>query len=127
MVAEGRARSVGRAGAGLAAGVLTTTISANGPPLALWLDAEGVRGREMRDTLQVLFAGFNLAGVGGARRSHELPASHTVAMTALLLPGLVAGLIAGAGGAAAVAGHGAPAGARGDLRDRRRERLAGLL
>ena len=94
VVAKGRRRSVVRAGAGLGSGVLTTTISANGPPLALWLDAEGARGREMRDTLQVLFAGFNLAGVV-ALAVHELPASHTLAMTALLLPGLVAGLIAG--------------------------------
>jgi uncharacterized membrane protein YfcA len=94
VVAEGPRRSVVRAGAGLMAGLLTTTISSNGPPLALWLDAEGVRGREMRDTLQVLFAALNLAGVV-ALAFHELPDADTAALTALLLPGLVLGLIAG--------------------------------
>ena len=94
VIADGPRRWVVRAVAGLTAGVLTTTISSNGPPLALWLDAEGVRGREMRDTLQVLFAGFNLAGVG-ALAFHELPRASTAAVGALLLPGLVAGLIAG--------------------------------
>jgi hypothetical protein len=94
VVTDPRRRSVIRAGAGLGAGLLTTTISANGPPLALWLDAEGTHGRELRDTLQVLFAGFNLAGIA-ALAVHELPRSHTMAVTALLLPGLIAGLIAG--------------------------------
>jgi len=94
VVTDPRRRSVIRAGAGLSSGLLTTTISANGPPLALWLDAEGTRGRELRDTLQVLFIGFNLAGAA-ALAVHELPRSHTMAVTALLLPGLVAGLVAG--------------------------------
>jgi uncharacterized membrane protein YfcA len=94
VIADGPRRSVARMVAGLTAGLLTTTISSNGPPLALWLDAEGVRGREMRDTLQVLFAGFNLAGVA-ALAFHELPRPSTVAVWALLLPGLVVGLIAG--------------------------------
>ncbi len=94
VVAAGGRRSLVRAGAGLGAGLLTTTISANGPPLALWLDAEGAHGRELRDTLQVLFAACNLAGVA-ALAGHQLPRSHTMAVTALLLPGLVAGLIAG--------------------------------
>ena len=75
VVADGRRRSIVRAGAGLGSGVLTTTISANGPPLALWLDAEGDRGRELRDTLQVLFAAFNLAGIA-ALAVHELPVAH---------------------------------------------------
>lgn len=94
VVAAGPRRSAVRAGAGLMAGFLTTTISSNGPPLALWLDAEGVRGREMRDTLQVLFACFNLAGVA-ALAFHELPRHDTAVTTGLLLPGLVAGLVAG--------------------------------
>ena len=94
VVAEGPRRSVARAVAGLSAGVLTTTISSNGPPLALWLDAEGVRAREMRDTLQVLFGAFNLAGLV-ALAFHEQPDIHTVALTALILPPLVLGLIAG--------------------------------
>ncbi len=94
VVSDGPRRAAVRAGAGLFAGFLTTTISSNGPPLALWLDAEGVRGRELRDTLQVLFAVCNLAGIG-ALALHELPRSHTFLMTAVLLPGLVAGLVAG--------------------------------
>ena len=48
----------------------------------------------MRDTLQVLFLAFNVAGLA-ALAFHELPAGPTAALTALLLPGLVAGLVVG--------------------------------
>ena len=48
--------------AGLTAGVLTTTTSANGPPILMYLLARAVSAARMRDTLSVTFIGF--AGVG---------------------------------------------------------------
>jgi uncharacterized membrane protein YfcA len=94
VLAAGPRRTAVRAAAGFAAGLLTTTVSASGPPLALWMDAEGASPREFRDTLNVLFAICNLVGaavlaVGG------LPERRTVAVTLFLLPGIVVGLVLG--------------------------------
>jgi uncharacterized protein len=90
----GPRRSTVRAVAGFAAGLLTTTVSASGPPLALWMDAEGATSRQFRDTLNVLFAVCNLVGIG-VLAVGELPHRRTVAVTLFLLPGLVAGLVGG--------------------------------
>jgi uncharacterized membrane protein YfcA len=49
--------------AGLTAGVLTTTTTANGPPLLLYLLGRGVSAARMRDTLSILFIGFALIGL----------------------------------------------------------------
>lgn len=49
--------------AGVAAGVLTTTTTANGPPLLLYLLERGVPAARMRDTLSALFVGFGAIGV----------------------------------------------------------------
>ena len=49
--------------AGLAAGALTTTTSANGPPLLLYLLERRVGAARMRDTLSVLFIGFGTIGM----------------------------------------------------------------
>ena len=49
--------------AGLTAGVLTTTTTANGPPLLMYLLERRVRAATMRDTLSVLFIGFGLMGL----------------------------------------------------------------
>jgi uncharacterized membrane protein YfcA len=49
--------------AGLAAGVLTTTTSANGPPLLLYLLERRVGAARMRDSLSVLFIGFAALGI----------------------------------------------------------------
>jgi uncharacterized membrane protein YfcA len=49
--------------AGLTAGVLTTTTSANGPPLLLHLLERRVGPVRMRDTLAFLFIGFGLIGL----------------------------------------------------------------
>jgi uncharacterized membrane protein YfcA len=90
----GPRRSAARAVAGLTAGLLTTTVSASGPPLALWMDAEGATPREFRDTLNVLFAICNFVGMAVLAFS-ELPHRRTVAVTLILLPGLVTGLVIG--------------------------------
>jgi uncharacterized membrane protein YfcA len=49
--------------AGLTAGVLTTTTSANGPPLLLYLLERRVAAATLRDTLAFLFIGFGLVGL----------------------------------------------------------------
>ncbi|MBA2505469.1 MAG: sulfite exporter TauE/SafE family protein [Thermoleophilaceae bacterium] len=48
---------------GLLAGILTTTTSLNGPPLALWLQHAGVAAREFRATLAASFIGLNVIGL----------------------------------------------------------------
>ena len=48
---------------GLTAGVLTTTTSANGPPILLYLLGLKVEPRRMRDTLSILFISFAAIGL----------------------------------------------------------------
>ena len=79
-------------GSGLLAGVLTTTTSANGPPLILHLLAREVVAPRMRDTLSVLFVGFGAIGV----------AAIAVGAGGLALPGLPLPLVLPA---LAAAGH----------------------
>jgi uncharacterized protein len=50
--------------AGFLSGVLTTSISVNGPPLALWLESERVRPAVFRATLAASFLILDIAGVG---------------------------------------------------------------
>ena len=49
--------------AGFFSGVLTTSISINGPPLALWLESERVPPRVFRTTLAAAFLILDVAGV----------------------------------------------------------------
>jgi hypothetical protein len=49
--------------AGLAAGVLTTTTSTNGPPILLYLLARRVSAARMRDTLSVVLIAFSAIGL----------------------------------------------------------------
>jgi uncharacterized membrane protein YfcA len=48
--------------AGFVSGALTTSISVNGPPIVLWLEARGVRPEEFRASLAASFLVLNLAG-----------------------------------------------------------------
>jgi uncharacterized protein len=50
--------------AGFVSGVLTTSISVNGPPLALWLESERVPPASFRATLAAAFLLLDVAGVG---------------------------------------------------------------
>ncbi len=50
--------------AGLLSGALTTSISVNGPPLALWLESEEVPPAEFRTTLAAAFLILDILGVG---------------------------------------------------------------
>jgi uncharacterized membrane protein YfcA len=49
--------------AGFLSGVLTTSISVNGPPLALWLDSHAVPPPRFRVTLAAAFLILDLAGI----------------------------------------------------------------
>jgi uncharacterized protein len=49
--------------AGFLSGVLTTSISVNGPPLALWLESERVRPAVFRSTLAAAFLILDVAGI----------------------------------------------------------------
>jgi len=50
------------AAAGFLSGALTTSISINGPPLALWLESEGVPPARFRTTLAAAFLILDVAG-----------------------------------------------------------------
>ena len=70
---------------GLAAGALTTTTSANGPPLLLYLLGRRVEAAPMRDTLSVLFVAFGLIGLAALAVGEAdvvLPESEVVAVFA---------------------------------------------
>jgi uncharacterized membrane protein YfcA len=51
------------AAAGFLSGVLTTSISVNGPPLALWLDSQAVPPPRFRTTLAAAFLILDIAGI----------------------------------------------------------------
>ncbi len=66
-----RARRVGVPGAGgrpaawaagLVSGTLTTSISVSGPPVVLWLEAQGMKPGPFRATLAASFLALNVAG-----------------------------------------------------------------
>jgi uncharacterized membrane protein YfcA len=50
--------------AGFSAGVLTTSTTTNGPPLALWLGDRGLQPAVVRDTVSAAFLFLDLVGVG---------------------------------------------------------------
>ena len=86
---------IARAGAGLAAGTLTTTTATAGPPLVLFLQSTGIRPQPFRDTMAALLLGLNIMGaialvVAGGRA--ELP---NLAILAVLVWTVVVGRPAG--------------------------------
>src|SRR4051812_36195988 len=60
---QGAIAGMSRVVAGFVAGVLTTSISVNGPPLALWLESEKVSPGVFRATLAASFLILDVAGV----------------------------------------------------------------
>jgi uncharacterized membrane protein YfcA len=75
-------------GIGLFAGLLTTTIGINGPPLVTWLSARGATLTQLRDTLAIVFLSLNAAAIPSlATRGGTIPAA--------LLPALAVGLAVG--------------------------------
>jgi uncharacterized protein len=57
----GRATAVA---AGFSAGVLTTSTTTNGPPLALWLGGRGLPPATVRDTVSAAFLVLDAVGIG---------------------------------------------------------------
>jgi hypothetical protein len=94
---RGVVRGVPAAVAGLASGVLTTSISISGPPLVLWLEAQGLRPAEFRATLAALFLALNV--VGGAvlvaiEGSGAVDLGELAPLLALVLIGYALGAVA---------------------------------
>ena len=81
--------------AGLSAGVLTTTTTATGPPLILYLFGRRVPAARMRDTLSVLFASFNCIGLVAIAASHAELALPSAEVMSVFLGVAVLGHIAG--------------------------------
>jgi uncharacterized protein len=80
---------------GFASGALTTSISVNGPPMVLWLEAHGVRPEEFRATLAASFLALNLAGAG-VLLAAEGEAAFDLGVLPLLLVLVAAGYLLGA-------------------------------
>jgi len=82
--------------AGFASGALTTSISVNGPPIVLWLEARGVRPEEFRASLAASFLVLNLAGgtlLLGAEGTGALDAGVVAPLLALVVVGYLLGAI----------------------------------
>jgi uncharacterized membrane protein YfcA len=60
--ASGAGRSPAAWAAGLVSGALTTSISVSGPPIVLWLEAQGMRPAAFRATLAASFLALNVVG-----------------------------------------------------------------
>ncbi|MGZ6623653.1 MAG: sulfite exporter TauE/SafE family protein [Solirubrobacteraceae bacterium] len=73
---------------GLLAGLLTTTLGINAPPLVTWLRAREATFRQLRDTLAIAFLSLNVAAIPSL-------ATHGGTIAGELVPALAAGLIAG--------------------------------
>jgi hypothetical protein len=87
-------RSTG-APVGLLAGILTTTVGINGPPLAIWLRARGVTLSQLRDTLAVIFLTLSLVAIPSlSTRGGSIPVAAIVPLAAGLLVGHVLGITA---------------------------------
>ncbi len=81
---------------GFVAGVLTTTVGINGPPLVLWLRAGGAGPARLRDTLAAVFMGLHVIAIPVvASRGGSVPAGALAALGAGLLAGHVVGMQAG--------------------------------
>jgi uncharacterized protein len=90
----GSPRAPVRAVTGALAGVLTTTLSTNGPVLALWLDAEGATPDELRDSLAALFLALGVPGAVLLTASAGL-GGRAALLAVALLPAVAAGHVLG--------------------------------
>ena len=85
-----RGRTPKRLAVGFAAGTLTTSTGASGPPLALWLARRGLSPAEIRDSLSAAFLGLGV--IGAVALVPVLPdAGVDVAVLAVALACVVAG------------------------------------
>lgn len=82
---------------GFLAGLLTTTVGINGPPMVVWLRARGADFARLRDTLAVVFLALNVLAIPGvASQGGSVSAGALGAIGGGLLVGHAAGLQAGA-------------------------------
>ncbi len=80
---------------GLLAGILTTTIGINGPPMAIWLRARGVTLSQLRDTLAVTFMTLSLVAIPSlAARGGSIPVVAIMPLAAGLVVGHLLGITA---------------------------------
>lgn len=87
-------RSAG-APVGLLAGILTTTVGINGPPMVIWLRARGATLTQLRDTLAVIFLILSLVGVPSLlARGGSIPTAALAPLGVGLLVGHVLGSLA---------------------------------
>jgi uncharacterized membrane protein YfcA len=78
--------------AGFAAGVLTTSTTTNGPPLALWLGGRGLSPAVVRDTVSAAFLFLDLVGVGVVL---AVVGPHRALAEAVWLPALIPVVLVG--------------------------------
>jgi uncharacterized membrane protein YfcA len=78
--------------AGFSAGVLTTSTTTNGPPLALWLGGRGLQPAVVRDTVSAAFLLLDMVGVGVVL---AVVGPHRALAEAIWLPALVPVVIVG--------------------------------
>lgn len=80
---------------GLLAGILTTTVGINGPPLVIWLRARGTTLTQLRDTLAIIFMALNLIAIPSlTARGGSISAAVILPTAGGLLAGHVLGLTA---------------------------------
>jgi uncharacterized protein len=83
--------------AGFLSGVLTTSISVNGPPLALWLESERVPPATFRATLAAAFLLLDVAGVAlivGSEGADTIDLGRLGPLLACVLAGYALGAVA---------------------------------
>jgi uncharacterized membrane protein YfcA len=78
--------------AGFAAGVLTTSTTTNGPPLALWLGGRGLSPAVVRDTVSAAFLFLDLVGLGVVL---AVVGAHRALAEAVWLPALIPVVLVG--------------------------------
>jgi uncharacterized protein len=78
--------------AGFSAGVLTTSTTTNGPPLALWLGGRGLQPAVVRDTVSAAFLFLDVVGVGVVL---AVVGPHRALAEAIWLPALVPVVLVG--------------------------------
>ncbi len=78
--------------AGFSAGVLTTSTTTNGPPLALWLGGRGLPPSVVRDTVSAAFLFLDLVGIGVVL---AVVGPHRALAEAIWLPALVPVVLVG--------------------------------
>jgi uncharacterized membrane protein YfcA len=87
--APGRATA---AFAGFSAGVLTTSTTTNGPPLALWLGGRGLPPAAVRDTVSAAFLVLDFVGIGVVL---AVVGTHRALAEAIWLPALIPVVLVG--------------------------------